>query len=210
MRVPVVEGSQFGPALLAADEQLERAVGFDLHVVAEQVGFGNVAERLVQDRLRRRAIGGEPARALDGDVEEARLAALAPDAIDRFAVDPGLLVDAVGVVAAELAERAAKGVDHRILGVLRLQREIVGLPQVLREIAEAVDPLQRGGRVLVLEHPLSRRLQPVAEMLPGGHQPGIARKIAVGHRLSPRFAFATGQPAAIVLSNGIGREDNAG
>ena len=76
-------------------------------------------------------------RPLDGEVEKARRAPVAGDLVDRLAVDPGLQVDEIGCVAAELPTRRAEGVQYRIPRVLGLQREIERLAEVLRQEAEA-------------------------------------------------------------------------
>jgi hypothetical protein len=68
----------------------------------EQVGLGNVAERLVQTGPLRSRLFLRP-RTLDGDVQEARGALVAADLVNRAAVDPSLLVYEIGTVAAELA-----------------------------------------------------------------------------------------------------------
>ena len=131
-------------ALGSADVEDEAAVPLGDEVVAEEVGLGRVAERLVQVRV----VGAVVhvllrARALHGEVDEAGGAPVAGDLVGGRAVDPRLQVDEVGVVAAELAVRPAERVDGRVAGVLRLERQVEGLAEVLGEVAEAVGALQR-------------------------------------------------------------------
>src|SRR6201999_2453647 len=164
-----------------ADVQLEDPVVADAELIADDVGFRCVAERLVQYAR----AGG--ARALHGDVEKSRGAAAAGHAICRTPVDPGLLVGEVGAVATELAGRAAERVQCGIAGVASLQRQIEGLAEVLGEEPERVDALRTGVGVGVLERPLTRVAELFAERRPCRLQRGVVGSVAVGHRQAPNF-----------------------
>ena len=142
-REPGVVGSQFGPALGAADVQHEGPVRLRDDVAAREVRLRCVAEGLVQVGV----VGPVVhvllrAGTLHGDVEEAGRALAAGDAVHRGPVDPRLQVHEVGVVAAELAGRGAERVDGRVARVLGLEREVVRLPEVLGQVPERVGALQ--------------------------------------------------------------------
>src|SRR5271156_4836537 len=125
--------------------------------MAEHVGLRGVAEGLVQHA------GPGYARTLDRDVEKSCAAAVAGQPVGRPPVDPCLPVGEVGAVAAELAGRAAEGVQRGIAGVAGLERQIESLAQVLSEKAKRVDTLRAGSRVRVFEDLLPGALQLFAE-----------------------------------------------
>src|SRR5436853_161505 len=77
------------PAARASNVQLEATVPLRQHLMPKQVGFGNIAERLVQTG----PVGSGlllGSRTLDGEVEEPRGSLVAADLVDGFAVNPGL------------------------------------------------------------------------------------------------------------------------
>ena len=107
---------------------------------------------------------------------------LPDDPVRRCAVDPRLQIDEVGVVAAELAARPAERVDHRIARVLGLQSEVVGLTEVLRQVAKRVGALQGIRRRGVLEREISGGPETVAEFVPGRAQCLVVLAVAEGHQ----------------------------
>src|SRR3546814_736406 len=125
--------------------------------MTEQVRLGNVAERFVQARnvgarLRLRA------RPLHGEVQKARRALVAGNPVDRIAVDPGLQIREVGSVAAEFARRSAERVQCREPRVLRFEREVERLAEILRQEAERIGALQWRRRIFVLERMLASEI----------------------------------------------------
>src|SRR5581483_4857674 len=168
----------------SADQQLEAAVPSGLQLLTEQVGLGDVAEGFVKTgpvgaRLQWRT------GALHGEVQEPRGPPVTADSVDRLAIDPGLLVDEVGTVTAELAEWRTERVDHRKARVARLQSQVKSLAEILGQKTEGVRAVQRGRRVVVLEDALTGLLQPFAEALPCGTQRFIIPTISKSHRRTP-------------------------
>src|SRR3546814_372675 len=121
------------------------------------------------------------ARPLHGEVQKARRALVAGNPVDRIAVDPGLQIREVGSVAAEFARRSAERVQCREPRVLRFEREVERLAEILRQEAERIGALQWRRRIFVLERMLASGLQARAELLPRGAQRGIVGTGAEAH-----------------------------
>src|SRR3546814_20400678 len=83
------------------------------------------------------------------------------------------LILEVGSVAAEFARRSAERVQCREPRVLRFEREVERLAEILRQEAERIGALQWRRRIFVLERMLASGLQARAELLPRGAQRGI-------------------------------------
>src|ERR1700688_1573467 len=90
-------------------------------------------------------------------------------------------------IAAQLAERRAEGMNHRIARVLRLQRQIEGLAEVLCQKAEAVRSLQRIRRIEILEDTVTRLLQLRTEFTPGAAQFCVVWTVSECHWPAPGF-----------------------
>src|SRR3546814_2920649 len=91
------------------------------------------------------------------------------------------LILEVGSGAAEFARRAAERVQCREPRVLRFEREVERLAEILRQEAERIGALQWRRRIFVLERMLASGLQARAELLPRGAQRGIVGTGAEAH-----------------------------
>src|ERR1700722_5018448 len=98
------------------------------------------------------------ARTLNRDVQKSGRSPVAGDPVRGITVDPSLMVGEIGGIAAQLAERRAEGMNHRISRVLRLEREIEGLAEVLRQKTKTIRALQRIGGIEILEDTVARVL----------------------------------------------------
>ena len=108
--------------------------------------------------------------------------AVPADLVDRIAVDPGLLIYEVRAVAAQLAVRRNEGMQYRITRVLGLQPEVERLPEILREEAERIGPMERRRWIEILEDPIAGGLQPLAEQSPRCAQRFIVTTLSECHR----------------------------
>src|SRR5439155_2701188 len=177
--------------------------------MAEQIGFGDIAEWFVQaGNLGPRHLFR--AGTLDGEIDESRRAAIAGNLVHGLAVDPGLNVDEVRRVAGQLAIGVRKGEQRRIAGVLRFQREIERLTEVLRQIAEGIGAMQRRGWIIVLEHLVAGILEALAELLPGGAKRLVIGAVAKGHLPAPFLCVTPAKAGVQTYSNDSNRSFHSG
>ena len=149
----------------------------------EQVGFGNIAEGLVQARPAGAGLH-RGARSLHGEIEKTRGAGIAADPVHMPTVDPRLTVREIRRIPAELARGRAEGVEHRVTRIPGLQREIEGLPEILRQEAKRVGPLQGVGGIVFLEHLVAGLAQTLAESNPCVSQRGVIGTVTERHKAS--------------------------
>ena len=155
--------------LAAREEDLEAAVGVDLHLARVEVA-GLAAARL-------RAVAAR----VGAEAEVVHGAAPARDPVLVLAADRRVLVVVVGVVGADLHRLVRGAAQHREQRVGELDVRLERHAREARQVAEALGAIEGVHRRAGPQHHVAGALQRVAEIGPGRAVENALRGIGVAH-----------------------------